>query len=399
MSRLTPNGQTIAFDGNFYGHNRGRLRKKFGQWGLKPVRKSKEFTILAVTDETLKSPTAALERALAEELLILNEKWVNDCVKAGKWVTPKAKHIYKEARSAKKQKEAKKQKDPDVPSPPESRESMTESFSDKGRSGDPSPKTVSGDDARRTVVTGSETEFNNRKIASLEAELGDVKARLGEWETGKRTLNSHVDEIHQSADQQSCLRQCTEWRNRFGGDKSRGPSAQSVWCPEDTGSERDMISGEILLITKYRSFLFVVDPESSMEGYSCLRKGWLLRKADHQLEAMKFTEAGGEVIRARDESTLQNRKMHEFIWVSVATDEDNHICYCLGYFKGENRKQLLLYSRSTLKSAWGSTAVDERINAIRAGLGQATVGSKLHVSNLKKGRVAGKEAQRLLRFT
>lgn len=112
---------------------------------------------------------------------------------------------------------------------------------------------------------------------------------------------------------------------------------------------------------------------------------------------MKFTEAGGEIIRARDESTLQNRKMHEFIWVSVATDEDNHICYCLGYFKGENRKQLLLYSRSTLKSAWGSTAVDGRINAIRAGWGQATVGSKL--SNLKKGRVAGKEAQRLLRFT
>ena len=138
-----------------------------------------------------------------------------------------------------------------------------------------------------------------------------------------------------------------------------------------------------MLITQFRSYVFAIDPEVEIEGYACLRPGYLIPRSECSTAAQNYEDNGGEIVRAKKAEHLKGKKMTDFIWWSVATDPEGRICYCLGAFKGDKRPSL--FARTTLKTKWGKL-VDEQINEIRQELGQAELSKE------------GKATQRLLKL-
>ncbi|KAF5132809.1 hypothetical protein E5D57_003431 [Metarhizium anisopliae] len=437
MSPLnSPEGQYLALAGSFQ-KSQKKLANNFKTWGLKPSSKTQAPTILAATEAAYTNSVKQVEDARSRQILILNEDWVNECCEKKSWITPEDKHIWEEGGTASGEPAGKPTEnhpnpppsppkdsngeaptpspsppkdsngepptasprppkdtngEPPTPSPSPPKESDAEPPTappspPKDSNGEPPtasprpPKDANGEPPTPSPSPPEDPSDNNdsKEVALLKKEIEDLK-------NGKiNRPDGLLDRYDQSEDQKECSEIFYNWSRRFDDADDPNTNRFDVDChPADINKplsdRRKEYEMEIMLITQFRSYVFVIDPEEKIEGYDCLRPGYLIPRSDCPAAARKYEDNGGEIVRAKQRENLQGKQMTDFIWWSVATDPDGRFCYCLGAFKGDKRPSL--YSRSTFKAKWGKLA-DDQINEIRRKFSQAELNKQAKARSQK----------------
>ncbi|KAK8932989.1 Bile salt-activated lipase [Metarhizium anisopliae] len=224
-----------------------------------------------------------------------------------------------------------------------------------------------------------ESDNESMEVALLKKQIEDLK------NSKTNSKDGPSDRYDQSEDQKECFEIFYEWSRRFDDTDDPNTNRFEVDChPADINKplsdRRKEYEMEIMLITQFRSYVFVIDPEGKIEGYDCLRPGYLIPRSDCPAAARKYEDNGGEIVRAKQKENLQGKQMTDFVWWSVATDPEGRFCYCLGAFKGDKRPSL--YSRSTFKAKWGKLA-DDQINEIRREFSQAELNKQAKARSQK----------------
>ncbi|EFY84460.1 hypothetical protein MAC_09495 [Metarhizium acridum CQMa 102] len=427
MSPLnSPEGQYLSLAGSFQ-KSQKTLANNFKTWGLKPSSKNQAPTILAATEAAYTNSVKQVEDARNRQILILNEDWVNECCEKKSWIVPENKHIW-ENHSAKapnnppnplenpppKPPNPPENPPPQPPNPPENPptqppnppENPPPQLPNPPENPQPQPPNTPENPPPKPPNTPEnsppqppnppknpqpqppippenppkhESDNESMEVALLKKQIEDLKNSKTNGKDGPS------DRYDQSEDQKECFDIFYEWSRRFDDTDDPNTNRFEVDChPADINKplsdRRKEYEMEIMLITHFRSYVFVIDPEETVEGYDCLRPGYLIPRSDCPAAARKYEDNGGEIVRAKQKENLQGKQMTDFVWWSVATDPEGRFCYCLGAFKGDKRPSL--YSRSTFKAKWGKLA-DDQINEIRRKFSQAELNKQAKARSQK----------------
>ncbi|KAK9444496.1 brct [Metarhizium brunneum] len=359
MSPLnSPEGQYLSLAGSFQ-KSQKTLANNFKTWGLKPSSKNQAPTILAATEAAYTNSVKQVEDARNRQILILNEDWVDECCEQKSWIAPEDKHIWEKGGT---------------------KESLAETGSTA--SGEPAGKPTEDDSAKAPNPPENPPPQPPNPPENPPKHESDNESMENSKTNGK---DGPSDRYDQSEDQKECFDIFYEWSRRFDNTDDPNTNRVEVDChPADINKplsdRRKEYEMEIMLITQFRSYVFVIDPEGKIEGYDCLRPGYLIPRSDCPAAARKYEDNGGEIVRAKQRENLQGKQMTDFIWWSVATDPEGRFCYCLGAFKGDKRPSL--YSRSTFKAKWGKLA-DDQINEIRREFSQAELNKQAKARSQK----------------
>ncbi|QLI74437.1 uncharacterized protein G6M90_00g113140 [Metarhizium brunneum] len=394
MSPLnSPEGQYLSLAGSFQ-KSQKTLANNFKTWGLKPSSKNQAPTILAATEAAYTNSVKQVEDARNRQILILNEDWVDECCEQKSWIAPEDKHIWEKGGTkeslaetgstasgepAGKPTEDDSAKAPNPPpNPPENPPPQPPNPPENPQPQPPIPLENSPPQSPNPLRF-----LNHSRLFHLRT-LRNMNLIMRAWSktNGKYGPSDRYD---QSEDQKECFDIFYEWSRRFDNTDDPNTNRVEVDChPADINKplsdRRKEYEMEIMLITQFRSYVFVIDPEGKIEGYDCLRPGYLIPRSDCPAAARKYEDNGGEIVRAKQRENLQGKQMTDFIWWSVATDPEGRFCYCLGAFKGDKRPSL--YSQSTFKAKWGKLA-DDQINEIRRKFSQAELNKQAKARSQK----------------
>ncbi|EFY90707.1 hypothetical protein MAC_03287 [Metarhizium acridum CQMa 102] len=408
MSSLnSPEGQYLALAGSFQ-KSQKTLANNFKTWGLKPSSKTQAPTILAATEVAYTSSVKQVEDARNRQILILNEDWVDECCEQKSWIAPEDKHIWEKGgtkeslaetgSTASGEPAGKPTEDdsakapnpppnppenppPQPPNPPENPQPQPPNPPENSPPQSPNPPEIPQPQPPIPPENPPKHESDNEsmEVALLKKQIEDLKNNKTNGKDGPS------DRYDQSEDQKECFDIFYEWSRRFDDTDDPNTNRFEVDChPADINKplsdRRKEYEMEIMLITHFRSYVFVIDPEETVEGYDCLRPGYLIPRSDCPAAARKYEDNGGEIVRAKQKENLQGKQMTDFVWWSVATDPEGRFCYCLGAFKGDKRPSL--YSRSTFKAKWGKLA-DDQINEIRRKFSQAELNKQAKARSQK----------------
>ncbi|EXU98171.1 hypothetical protein X797_008776 [Metarhizium robertsii] len=430
MSSLnSPEGQYLALAGSFQ-KSQKTLVNNFKTWGLKPSSKTQAPTILAATEAAYTNSVKQVEDARNRQILILNEDWVDECCEQKSWIAPEDKHIWEKGgtkeslaetdSTASGEPAGKPTEDdsakapnpppnppenppPQPPNPPENPQPQPPNPPENSPPQSPNPPEIPQPQPPIPPENSPpqspnppeipqpqppippenppkhESDNESMEVALLKKQIEDLKNNKTNGKDGPS------DRYDQSEDQKECFDIFYEWSRRFDDTDDPNTNRFEVDChPADINKplsdRRKEYEMEVMLITQFRSYLFVIDPEGKIEGYDCLRPGYLIPRSDCPAAARKYEDNGGEIVRAKQRENLQGKQMTDFIWWSVATDPEGRFCYCLGAFKGDKRPSL--YSRSTFKAKWGKLA-DDQINEIRRKFSQAELNKQAKTRSQK----------------
>ncbi|KHO00519.1 brct domain containing protein [Metarhizium album ARSEF 1941] len=357
MSSLnSPEGQYLALAGSFQ-KSQKTLANNFKTWGLKPSSKTQAPTILAATEVAYTSSVKQVEDARNRQILILNEDWVDECCEQKSWIAPEDKHIWEKGGTkeslaetgstasgepAGKPTENDSAKAPNPPpNPPENPPPQPPNPPENPPPQPPNPPENPPPQPPNPPENPPKHESDNEsmEVALLKKQIEDLK------NSKTNSKDGPSDRYDQSEDQKECFEIFYEWSRRFDDTDDPNTNRFEVDChPADINKplsdRRKEYEMEIMLITQFRSYVFVIDPEGKIEGYDCLRPGYLIPRSDCPAAARKYEDNGGEIVRAKQKENLQGKQMTDFVWWSVATDPEGRFCYCLGVFKGDKRPSL-----------------------------------------------------------